>query len=211
MAYATPEALLADARQTNARREAEQAGERLLGRMHPNHASNTAPVKPASDRSVAFLVSLSAERTPHVTETQVRDWAATAGQRQVSAKIDELKKLPKVQASVAVPASQADVPAGRYAITGNEGHTVFVQVDRPTQGQWAGRTFVKLQTSDELRRTSRATADTLLHKIVEAGVKEAMLRYGREIGSCGHCGRTLTNEESRQAGIGPVCRGKLGW
>jgi hypothetical protein len=45
----------------------------------------------------------------------------------------------------------------------------------------------------------------IAHKILEAGPKESMLRYGRELGECGHCGRTLTNDASRAAGIGPVC------
>lgn len=45
-------------------------------------------------------------------------------------------------------------------------------------------------------------------RINEAGPYEAMIRYGQEIGSCGHCGRELTNQESRAAGIGPICRNK---
>jgi len=32
-------------------------------------------------------------------------------------------------------------------------------------------------------------------------------RFGREIGRCYVCGRTLTDETSRALGIGPVCRG----
>lgn len=36
----------------------------------------------------------------------------------------------------------------------------------------------------------------------------ARARYGREIGSCGVCGRALTNGESRALGIGPVCGGR---
>lgn len=43
---------------------------------------------------------------------------------------------------------------------------------------------------------------------VLADPTEAMLTYGREIGRCGHCGTTLTNEASRAAGIGPVCARK---
>jgi uncharacterized protein DUF6011 len=35
-----------------------------------------------------------------------------------------------------------------------------------------------------------------------------MVRYGQELGECGHCGRTLTDEASRAAGIGPVCASK---
>jgi hypothetical protein len=38
------------------------------------------------------------------------------------------------------------------------------------------------------------------------------VRYGMLIGKCGVCGRTLTDEESRANGIGPVCaeRGLMG-
>lgn len=38
--------------------------------------------------------------------------------------------------------------------------------------------------------------------------REAMLNFGRKIGRCGHCGRVLTNQASREAGIGPICAGK---
>lgn len=40
------------------------------------------------------------------------------------------------------------------------------------------------------------------------GVGGAMATYGREIGSCGACGRELTNDESRARGIGPDCLAK---
>lgn len=163
----------------------------------------------ATPGRIQFLVNVSAERTPQVPESAIRAWADTVTWQIVVAKIEELKKLPRVAGQRTAPVIK--IPAGRYAVTGNEGHTVFVHVDRPTEGRWAGRTFVKVQAGSELIRQSATNSRTLLAKIEDAGAKEAMLRYGREIGSCGHCGRTLTNEESRQAGIGPVCRGKLGW
>jgi hypothetical protein len=37
----------------------------------------------------------------------------------------------------------------------------------------------------------------------------AAMRYGKELGRCGVCDMPLTNEESRELGIGPVCRAKL--
>jgi hypothetical protein len=46
---------------------------------------------------------------------------------------------------------------------------------------------------------------------IAADPKGAMLRYGQEIGSCGHCGRELTNKVSRDFGIGPKCRKDKGW
>ena len=51
---------------------------------------------------------------------------------------------------------------------------------------------------------------SIAKKIKAAGSLEAMLTYGRELGSCGHCGRELTNKVSRDAGIGPHCRKNKG-
>lgn len=48
-------------------------------------------------------------------------------------------------------------------------------------------------------------------KIIAADPKAAMMRYGQELGECGHCYRTLTNDESRALGIGPRCRASKGW
>lgn len=171
----------------------------------------------ASDRAIDYLVSLSAKKTPWIAQPAIIAWAKSVDRRDVSAKIDELKAMADAPQGGSQPTrtggslERHNVPAGRYAVTGNDGQTVFVKVDRPTEGQWKGRIFVKIQAGDELHRTERSAADALLGKIATAGAQEAMLRYGREIGSCGHCGRTLTNEESRAAGIGPVCRDKMGW
>ena len=42
-------------------------------------------------------------------------------------------------------APTADVPAGRYALVAEDGVVKFYVVDRPTEGKWAGRTFVSAQ------------------------------------------------------------------
>jgi Family of unknown function (DUF6011) len=98
------------------------------------------------------------------------------------------------------------VPAGRYAITGTEGQTVFVHVVKFDSGAF----IVNQQISDDVTRMPRGVARGVLQKIVDAGIEESSTRYGRELGVCGVCGRTLTNEDSRAAGIGPVCRSRLG-
>lgn len=41
------------------------------------------------------------------------------------------------------------------------------------------------------------------------GIVAAIARYGKELGVCGSCFRTLTDEESRKFGIGPICRDRL--
>ncbi|UJE15695.1 hypothetical protein SEA_LIGMA_40 [Gordonia phage Ligma] len=104
------------------------------------------------------------------------------------------------------------VPAGRYAVATEDGATnalAFYKVDRPTEGRWAGRVFVKLMQSDDERSLNWATTKAVLAKIAEVGAEAASAAYGREIGDCGVCGRTLTNDESRAVGIGPKCREKF--
>ena len=105
-----------------------------------------------------------------------------------------------------------DVPAGRYAVATEDGATnalAFYKVDRPTEGRWAGYTFVKLIVSDDEQRLSRAASQAVLAKIAEVGPAEASALYGHEIGSCGVCGKVLTNDESRARGIGPVCAARV--
>jgi hypothetical protein len=132
-----------------------------------------------------------------------------------SCAINELKALPKLagdpNASAPI-APKVDVPEGRYAVDGEDGTLKFYQVDRPTEGKWAGYVFVKVQASDELHPIrGRAARDAILAKIAEVGPEAASKRYGHEIGACGVCGRTLTDENSRANGIGPICSQKMGW
>jgi len=112
-----------------------------------------------------------------------------------------------------LPSAEA-VPAGRYAVETEDGATnelAFYKVDRPTEGRWAGYVFVKLLVSDSEQRMSFPASKAILRKIAEVGAEAASARYGHEIGKCGICGRTLTNDESRERGIGPVCADKMGW
>jgi len=67
--------------------------------------------------------------------------------------------------------------------------------------------FVKVWASDnqfEIKDPVRKTA--ILTAI--ANDPDAGPRFGREIGNCYVCGRTLTDELSRSLGIGPICRGE---
>lgn len=96
------------------------------------------------------------------------------------------------------------VPTGRYAVLTEAGHYAFYRV-------WVGdrATLVFLITSDEETRCPRQTAPAILSKILAYGVLEASKAYGREIGVCGVCNRTLTDPDSIALGIGPVCATRL--
>lgn len=168
--------------------------------------------RPITERQKAFIEKLLAERD--TTGTAYEGWAPEwyrATSPMASSVIDFLLTLP-VKGNVKVEQQQQlpDVPAGRYAVETEEGHLAFYRVDRPTEGAWAGRTFVKVQASDELHPVRGGAAASVLRKIA-VDPAAASLRYGREIGSCGVCGRTLTDEDSRARGIGPICAEKTGW
>ena len=47
--------------------------------------------------------------------------------------------------------------------------------------------------------------------LVAADPMAAAQVYGNETGECCVCGRTLTNRESIESGIGPICSGRMGW
>jgi hypothetical protein len=170
----------------------------------------------ATAKQVAFLTSLCDERPT---------WAAKVGynattikglsKRGASGAIKDALNQPKETKTSHAPSTQAPapkVPAGYYAVdsaTGNN-DTDFYKVDTPTEGRWAGRTFVKRVIGGKGDTPVRgAEGLAALARIEAAGVKAAAERYGREIGRCGKCNRTLTDEESRAAGFGPVCR--EGW
>jgi hypothetical protein len=104
----------------------------------------------------------------------------------------------------AIDARKPEVPTGRYAVATDAGHYAFYRV-------WKGNraTLVFLQVSDDEQRLNRSAAAAILAKITAVGVLEASKTYGREIGVCGVCNRTLTNPESIANGIGPICAGRL--
>lgn len=91
----------------------------------------------------------------------------------------------------------------------NEGRWNFYRVDKPVEGKWAGKTFIKLAVSDTDVRLSFQRQLAVAEGIVAVGPLKAAQDYGHQIGKCAICHRKLTDPESIAAGIGPVCAGKL--
>lgn len=123
---------------------------------------------------------------------------------------------PRVIAEVTVAGmpSADEVPAGRYAVATEDGAVntlAFYKVDRPTEGRWAGKVFVKHLVGGDEQRMSFAASKAVLAKIAAVGAESASAAYGHEIGHCGVCNIRLTNDESRERGIGPVCAANMGW
>ena len=101
------------------------------------------------------------------------------------------------------------IPRGHYATDSLTGHNDldFWRVDRPEQGAYAGRTFVKRIVGGKPDlNVSRDTKFRALEAILELGPEGSALLYGRELGRCSRCNRHLTDETSRALGMGPECR-----
>lgn len=181
-----------------------------------------------TDKQKAFVRTLLAERGGVHQAEAVRHLlndhreAGTLTRRVVSKAIETLLATPKVTTThVPAEAPQVaqerpqvvalpDVPAGHYAIASRgTNDLMFVRVDRPTEGKWAGRTFVKMIVGGHPDApVARNRVADVLARIVEAGTDDAARLYGQEIGRCCRCNRTLTDEASRAAGIGPDCATK---
>jgi hypothetical protein len=107
-----------------------------------------------------------------------------------------------------------DVPEGRYAIpslTGNN-DLDFFKVDRPDEGKWKGYIFVKRVIGGRPADVSIRNGGQrrlILDAIHGYGIDKARTLFGTELGQCWKCGRTLTDEASRAAGIGPDCAAQV--
>jgi len=92
------------------------------------------------------------------------------------------------------------VADGRYAVEKDDGTLMFYSVKNGHS-----RTFVDVWASDTRYPIQNPGERSRILEAIKAD-PDAGPRFGREIGRCYVCGRTLTDELSRQLGIGPICR-----
>jgi len=143
--------------------------------------------------------------------------------RQIDAIERSLDKWDERQAEAAAPRNVEPVigdkvPFGttRHAVTNAEGKLTFIRLDKVEKGNWAGWVFVKGIAGPEEFRVGSQKPDgsykgqweSLLTEINE-DPRTTIARYGKEIGACGICGLRLTDEVSRELGIGPICLKKF--
>lgn len=180
----------------------------------PAAAPTRLPVRPAytlSPRQASYAVDLVAKIRrcdSALAEKQAADIAAGRVSRTtIDTLLADLRRVEK-----AAPAPQrAPLPAvapGHYALDTLDGaanEVAFYEV-------WAGRNgYVGLnrEVGPNSVRVPWVQAPGIFARIAADEIG-ALLRYGREMQSCGQCGRRLTNDESRALGIGPECRSKRG-
>lgn len=95
----------------------------------------------------------------------------------------------------------------------------FVFSRAPDHGKNAGSIYVT-ERGDYLGKVSegqffpmRSCDDPTKARVIAAAAdpSAAAKAYGAKTGECSCCGRELSNAESIELGIGPICRGKFGW
>lgn len=170
-----------------------------------------------SDKQLAFINSLFDQKDLGEKEPfkeQLRQQAKGISKKDASKWIDRLKSMPNLQVAQA-PSSTAvsfpEVADGRYALRAEDGVVKFYRVRTPEKGKWSGYTFVDAQASDDYYPIKDKAHRSEILAAIAQDPKGATVLYGHELGCCGVCGRTLTDEKSRELGIGPVCIESRGW
>jgi hypothetical protein len=158
-----------------------------------------------------------ANMTEHGRWTPGREGTASVWIGNMIRKVRELKARPVAPVEVKLNFDHfADITDGNYAIV-REGKTHFYRVTRKVgKGQYAGRTFIKLQerASESLFRVEGPwpVRKAILNAIREAGVTASHLLYSSALSRCWHCNITLTDDHDNPYhahGLGPVCGPKV--
>lgn len=123
------------------------------------------------------------------------------------------------------PLNLSNVPSGRYAIPHGEnsdglGTVAFYTIDniKDPNSKWFNWVFVNILASDTKIRCGsqrpnqfyQGKHENLLRGIAKDPYAAAIL-FGKLIGKCSICGRTLTDPESIDRGIGPICADRAGF
>jgi len=91
------------------------------------------------------------------------------------------------------------------------GKTVLSYVIDESEGRFRGCAFVVAgRIQIWLRFLDHDSVVLQGCRLLEVDPLGAAVQYGRDEVKCGVCGRPLLTRESREAGIGPVCRAKIG-
>jgi hypothetical protein len=97
----------------------------------------------------------------------------------------------------------ADFKFSPAPATGNNAGAIYIKAGDTYLGKIAGGKLFKSRECDD------QTASSIL--VAAADPEAAAIAYGRRFGSCAICARELTNGESIDRGIGPICAEKFGW
>lgn len=175
-----------------------------------NPATNT-----RADGQIAFANKLLAEVNEVNHEYALQVWAEfkatwatdTCTFALVSDRINGLLDAKKNAARSATEVNRPTVPSGRYAIDGTkaDASTRYFRVVNEN-----GHYTVFAYASDNQHPVRNyAAMMTVLREIEAAGIEAAAVRFGQESHRCYVCGRRLTRDHAKAAGIGDDCAERL--
>lgn len=217
-------------RKVRAREEFEKANPEVIAWLRSDAArqrENELNGKKVFDLSIKFLEAF--EKWNGLTDRQLgvatemmkksnarkAQWAAEKAQRDASAKSIDVSRIEE-----AFKHARANARKDREGIKWLRLNLdVFTFSDAPANGQWPACIFVKQgsiklgQIRDGKFFCSNECNEATEEKVIEVASDpfKAAKAFGQRTGVCCCCGRELTNEASRKAGIGPICATKHGW
>lgn len=108
--------------------------------------------------------------------------------------------------------SSAKVANGYYAIRTSDDDENAIAFYRVTQGKagsrWEGFTFLAVMASDDAFPVRDREKRAAILAEIASNEHEAGKLYGQKIGRCSRCRKALTDQTSRDYGMGPECRRK---
>lgn len=165
--------------------------------------------RPPTDRQLEFIANLFEQRQiPTLQLAQViaaETYDSKFGPKQASDLIDVLKSFPKRELPRegdpwSRPAGQPEDYLEERRMYRHAGRVYRVQ-----RSQTSGRFYALEQLEDGSTQYAKGVVRLLEPK--DRLTLDQAKEWGQRTGVCCECGRTLTNPESIELGIGPVCRG----
>lgn len=156
-----------------------------------------------TDESGEIVLNASGECSPKISKT-----AASASIKKLLDPRSEID-APKIATSVQVQ-TKVELEDGMYRVALDDSHEMKIyKVQHAVHG--SGRQYAKVLVQYDDDSWGFEIARGVIFKLRpehKMSLEDAK-KFGALYGTCCVCGRTLTNEESIEAGIGPICASKF--
>lgn len=183
-----------------------------------------------TDSTFGFAISLreAAKKYGHLTENQLNaarrciekfEAAKIEREKAQAAQAEKIASMPVLDLSKIEEAMSRAKGKGikRPKMRLLAGDTGFVLTFASESGRWAGSLYLKGAEDDMYYgritegkfHKSRDVSEALESDIIKSceNPSESAVAYGRRTGTCSCCGRELTDHNSIEMGIGPICAG----
>lgn len=161
---------------------------------------------PATDKQIGFIVRLAEQHSADLDSIlNGREWSEVT-KIEASAIIDTFLNMPKPPTT---PKHKIEIEDGMYRVSLDGGPEMTIyKVQHAVHG--SGHQYAKKLVFEDGSWIFKYASGVVFklrpeHKMTLEDAKA----FGALYGTCCVCGRTLTDEKSIEAGIGPICAGKF--